>query len=207
MLFLHGLGQLPTAWQEQVTALPTGWRAHAPWVPGLKPTEQVDFDLDRAVGQLATYLETQGVRRTHLVGLSLGAVVSLRLAATHPDLVDRLVLIAGQVSPPRLLMKAQRAMLRVVSEAKLRKQGLTKARLADALGVMEALDLHADLARVQAPTLVVVGDRDRPNQPAAKVLASRIRGARLVTLPGGHELNTESPEALNDAVFGFLAQD
>jgi 3-oxoadipate enol-lactonase len=55
---------------------------------------------------------------------------------------------------------------------------------------------------------VIVGERDVPRvQAASNALATGIRGARLVVLPGvGHMSNMEDPEAFNVVVLSFLAE-
>lgn len=206
LLLLGGMGQLPTAWQDVVSASPPDWRVRAPWLPGLKPTDTQGFDLERAVGELVGLCEREGFRRTHVVGVSLGAVVGLRLAAGHPELVDRLVLSGGQVAPPRLALRAQLAVLRRMPESRFRAQGLTRERAVAATEALAALDLHGDLAKVRAPTLVLVGSRDKAHQSATKALARGIPGARSRTLPGGPDLHTGSPAEFAAAVFGFLTE-
>jgi 3-oxoadipate enol-lactonase len=64
------------------------------------------------------------------------------------------------------------------------------------------------LAEVAAPTLVLVGDHDRPDiQDMADALRGGIPGAEKVVLPGtGHLPNLEQPEAFNRVVLGFLAR-
>jgi 3-oxoadipate enol-lactonase len=63
------------------------------------------------------------------------------------------------------------------------------------------------LAEVAAPTLVVVGDHDRPDiQAVADALAAAIPGASKRVLPGaGHLPNMERPDAFNRVVLEFLA--
>ncbi|MGL5810926.1 MAG: alpha/beta fold hydrolase [Nocardioides sp.] len=204
VIFLPGFGQMPTDWQDQVTALPSGWRGYVPWLAGLKPTDESGFELGRAVGAIVTMMETQGIRRAHLCGLSIGAVVALRLAAEHPGLVDRLVLASGQVTPRETVMKMQLALMRRTAEAKFLEQGLTKEKAIEAYEQIAALDLRADLSKVQAPTLVLTGAQDPGNTAAAKALAGGIRGADLRTLAGGHALNTSAAAEFNDAVYTFL---
>jgi pimeloyl-ACP methyl ester carboxylesterase len=62
------------------------------------------------------------------------------------------------------------------------------------------------LAEISAPTLVVVGDRERPSIAAScEALAATIPNARLVVLRGvGHMSNMEDPQAFNTAVLDFL---
>lgn len=68
--------------------------------------------------------------------------------------------------------------------------------------------LWRQAARVQAPTLVVWGDRDRLVSPRlAARTAATIPGARLLMLPGvGHVAQMEAPDAVADAV-GELWED
>jgi 3-oxoadipate enol-lactonase len=63
------------------------------------------------------------------------------------------------------------------------------------------------LHEIAAPTFVVVGEEDLADfQTNADLLASRIRGARKLVLPGaGHMPNMEAPEAFNRGVLDFLA--
>ncbi len=204
VLFLPGMGQMPTDWQAQVTELPTGWKGFVPWIPGLKPTDRSGFDLERAVGEMVMLLDTNGVARAHVVGLSIGSVVALRLAARHPERVDRLVLASGQVTPPKLVLKFQLALMRRTPERKFLAQGMLKDRAIAAVETLAKLDIRTDLKAVQAPTLVVHGSGDQANLAGAKALAAGIRGARLVTLEGGHALNTANPKAFNEAIFSFL---
>lgn len=56
IVFLPGMGQMPTDWQSQVASLPPGWRGFVPWLPGLKPTDKQGFDLERAVGEMVMLL-------------------------------------------------------------------------------------------------------------------------------------------------------
>ena len=62
------------------------------------------------------------------------------------------------------------------------------------------------LGKVQAPALVLVGDRDtRSSLAIAGLLASDIPGARKVVLQGlGHMSNMEAPELFNETVLNFL---
>jgi pimeloyl-ACP methyl ester carboxylesterase len=62
------------------------------------------------------------------------------------------------------------------------------------------------LDEISAPTLVVVGEGDRTFPMAwMEALAERIRGARLVRIPGaGHISNMERAQEFNRAVLAFL---
>jgi pimeloyl-ACP methyl ester carboxylesterase len=62
-----------------------------------------------------------------------------------------------------------------------------------------------ELASIEAPALVVVGEKDAPYLRAAEVMAARIPDAEHVIIPGaGHIVNIEEPEAFNEIAIGFL---
>lgn len=177
LVFLPALGQLPTDWQEQVTAVPPQWRCWVPWLRGMKPTDKLTFELDAAIADLAQFLEQHGVRRTHLVGLSLGAIVAARLAAQHPELVDRLVLAGQFEMPSRSAIRAQRTALRLTPRKALASRHLDKDRMMAALNELGRLDPAGDRAHVIAPTL---------------------------ELPGSERMNEQDPASFNEKVLSFL---
>lgn len=50
---------------------------------------------------VAGLLDVLGVRRTHLLGLSMGSMIGIELALRHPDRLDRLVLAGPAAAPAR----------------------------------------------------------------------------------------------------------
>lgn len=67
-------------------------------------------------------------------------------------------------------------------------------------------DVHGEVGRITAPTLVVVGEDDRARSPAeARRLAEAIPGARFETIPrAGHLCTIEEPQAVDTVLDGFL---
>ena len=74
------------------------------------------------------------------------------------------------------------------------------------VGQLEAMISHNTLERldrIQAPTLVLAGGKDRVMPPhSSEALASRIKGAKLVVIEGGAQALAAGP--LNKEVLGFL---
>jgi len=67
-------------------------------------------------------------------------------------------------------------------------------------------ELVPDLARVQAPTLVIVGARDRISLDASRALARALPHAEIVEVAdAGHLVNLARPAEFNAAVARFLA--
>ena len=73
-------------------------------------------------------------------------------------------------------------------------------------GVIERPSVYDELSRITAPTLVMVGEEDTVTVPAkAKRIAAAIAGAQLVRIPrAGHMVTLEQPQAVTQAIGGFL---
>jgi pimeloyl-ACP methyl ester carboxylesterase len=74
-------------------------------------------------------------------------------------------------------------------------------------GVIDRAGIAAsELARIAAPTLIIVGDEDVATTPAkAQQIAAAIRGARVVTIArAGHSSTLEEPAAVTAAIESFL---
>lgn len=203
--FLHGLGGSPLSWEEQVAKLPSDLPAVAPWLKGMRPGGNDTFSLAGAVGDVLLNRQLDGVSTGAIVGHSLGAMVALQCAMDDPDSVSHLVLVAGQVRPPKSVMRLQRAMLAFVPARRLAAQGVSKANLKQALNDAGQFDAAGSLDQIRCPTLVVVGARDRVNLPASKLIAATVPGARLELIDGaGHDVMRENTPAFNELLYDFL---
>ena len=208
LALLHGLGQTPQSWQDQVTAMPAGFKAVAPWLRGLRPGRAQEFSVEGAADDVLALLNQHGVEQMSLVGVSLGAMVALDAAIRSPETVSHLVLAAGQVNPPRSVMRMQRLVFSMVPAKRLASMGVEKKRFLQALDQAATIDYRSRLGLVTARTLVIVGADDKANLTAARDLAAGIPGARLEVLRGvGHQPNVENPEAFNALVWPFLSDE
>ena len=105
VLLLHGSGPGVTAyanWRLTIPELSTALRVVAPDLVGFGFTERPEgerYDMDTWVGQVVGLLDALGLERASVVGNSFGGALALRLAARHPDRVERLVLM-GSVGVP-----------------------------------------------------------------------------------------------------------
>ena len=205
LVLLHGLGQSPIVWQDFVSALGAGRPMHAPWMAGLRPKDPVGFDLGAAATVLADELELQGIRRADVLGVSVGASVAMRLAVERPDLVGRLVLSGPIVRPSAGALRVQKLALRLVPESKLRDLGVSRPRMLAVFDALRDFDGRDALARIAAPTLVVVGGRDRAGIVAARQVVDAVGGARLETIEGGGALlNVDRARELAAVTEAFL---
>jgi pimeloyl-ACP methyl ester carboxylesterase len=162
---------------------------------------------------LGRWLQAVGLESVDLVGHSLGGLVAAELAATQPERVRRLALIAPAGIPcGRGLLRRGTRLLGTLYD--VRKQLPTIAADAARAGprdlwrgvsFVSARDLRAELASVSAPSLLVWGERDRlvPVRIAAE-WHQALWGSRLVLLPCGHVPMWEAPEALTACLLAFL---
>lgn len=169
-----------------------------------------------------------GVTRAHFVGHSYGAKTSLYLAATHPQLVDKLVLQAssGLRTAPSFKARARRTASKAARAAG--KLGDPGARLRDAVyrriqssdyrdaGALRPIlvkvvneDFQGLLPRIKASTLLVWGsDDDAVPLSHARTMEANIPDAGLVVFSGaGHFAYLDEPDRFCVVVRHFLGAE
>lgn len=102
LLMVHGLGGSLANWEAVAPAFTARFRVLALDLPGFGMSQpHADFRIATHVSALAQFIEEAGGHPVTLVGNSMGALVCEFVAAAHPGLVSRLVLVAP-ATPPRL---------------------------------------------------------------------------------------------------------
>jgi 2-hydroxy-6-oxonona-2,4-dienedioate hydrolase len=190
---------------------------HAPDLPGYGDSDPADHHLDtRELGrELATWLDTEGLRDVDLVGNSYGCQVVAETAMARPDLVHRLVLLGPtmdrrgrrldeQLRRWRLESKTQSPALQRILFRDYAAAGVGRARAT----LQHALDdaIEDRLPFLDAPTLVVRGTRD-PIVPQrwAEEVTDLLPDGRLAVLPGAtHAVNHEQPRQTARVLEHFL---
>ncbi|MBD0337662.1 MAG: alpha/beta fold hydrolase [Thermoleophilia bacterium] len=192
VVLVHGLIGSAGWWDRVVPTLAARHAVRAVDLPRREPEkwlEQLVVDLDRPA----------------LVGHSLGALYAARVASRSP--VGALVLVAPAGLPPaRGVLRLGPPLvsaLRLAGPAFLPSVGRNLLRYRPrsfVAGARLALGGGLDLSEVQAPVLVVWGERDR-------VCPARPVDARSVTVRGaGHVPMWERPEALAKLLLDFLEE-
>ena len=206
LVCVHGLSASSRWWAHVASRMENAGPVILLDVPrALRPAE--------AVSWLAEQLEGLEVP-VDLAGHSLGALLSVRVAAQRPDLVRRLVLISPPgIAPRRTPLAYAWPLFRTVTRtrpsflARLTYDGLRAGPRNLARGSLHvtAADVRGELGEVEAPTLLVWGAHDRvvPVTEAPGWIEC-LPDARLVVLSGAsHVPMVESPDELVAAIVAF----
>ena len=179
------------------------------------------FRYDWLVDDLTAFADALGLDTFHLLGFSMGAMTALHFAAATPARLRTLVVIGiathrePRMSVARRLMDPRRADVddpawgAVLARRHDAGQGVGAWRtLLPAIAAdvaVQPLLTPAELHAIDAPTLVVCGDRD-PFVPvgAAWEVQRQLPDSRLFIVPEtGHEVMVRRPALFNEALAGF----
>jgi len=179
------------------------------------------FQYDWLVEDLAAFTEALDLGTFHLLGFSMGAMTALQFAATFPERLRTLVVIGittqrePRTSVARRLMDPRRADVddpawgAVLARRHDQGQGVGAWRtLLPAIAAdvaVQPLLTPADLHGIDAPTMIVCGDRD-PFVPVGHAweVQRQIPDARLFVVPdANHEVMVRKPALFNEALSGF----
>jgi 3-oxoadipate enol-lactonase len=229
------LGTTTDMWQPQTAALAEHFRVVRFDHPGhggspTKPAPRTIADLGARVLSL---LDASAIGRASYVGLSLGGMVGMWLAAHAPQRIDRLALLctSAQLGPPEYWHQRAEAVTAqgmdvVVDSVPVRwfttpfrsghpqvyeryrdmLRGMKPDGYAACCEVIATMDLRADLGRIQADTLVIAGADDEaiPVMHAAAI-AEAIPHSRLVVVAdAAHLANVEQPARITGLLLDHL---
>jgi len=217
VVLVHGLGisgryMIPTAQRLAPHA-----RVYAPDLPGfgrsVKPPRPLG--VEESSEALAAWMRANGLTRAALVANSFGCQVVVDLAARHPALVERAVLIAPTVDRARrtrwhqltrFLLDIPREPPALIPIALWDYLTAGVSRIWRTLGHALRDRIEEKLPHVRVPTLVVSGGRDPlvPHDWAAHV-ARLLPAGQLHLIPdAAHAVNFNSPEELARVTLQFL---
>lgn len=235
LIFLHGFTDSSFSFSRVLPLLGGGARALALDLRGHGDSERPadGYRLGDFAADVVAFMDELQIERATLVGHCMGSLVAQRVALDAPARVERLVLVSSMTSARHIegvaeLRQAVEALGDAVPAAFAREfqegtvygplpEGFMDGVVAESLKVparvwREALaglfaDEHAArLGRINAPTLLIWGDRDALlDRAEQEALAASIPGAELLVYPEtGHSPQWERPERLARDLAAFL---
>ncbi|NEA32851.1 3-oxoadipate enol-lactonase [Streptomyces sp. SID13031] len=235
VVLANSLGATLRMWDPQIEALTQSYRVvrfdtrgH-----GGSPVPPGPYTIDGLADDVVELLDRLALEQVHYVGLSLGGMIGMRLAAQHPDRVDRLaVLCTSALLGPASMWHERAAKVRrsgtasvagtvvarwytdpfqerhpeVVAAAREMIGSTPSEGYSGCCEAIAAMDLTADLARITAPTLAIAGAGDLATPPDHLArIASTIPAAALLVVPeAAHLANAEQPDLVTAAILRHL---
>lgn len=217
VVFLHGSMVAGWMWLGQVDDLPE-YRCLLPDLPGIgnsaiTPWLSLSDTSDKVANMISTKCPGG---KAHIVGLSLGGVTALQVAAKHPEVVESLVVSGVPYGKINLLLRILSSIM-----LKLYNRPWGARAIASLFGIPDdgSMDAFMDTAlqtnpvslrnitkeifkssvpqnlnQVTVPTLAVVGEKDTaPAKRAVRYLENVMQNATGYSVPRvGHQWNVEN---------------
>lgn len=237
VLMAGSLGSTVDMWDPQVPALRERFRVvrYDARGHGRSPVPPGPYAIDDLVDDAVALMDRLGVERAGFVGLSLGGMTGMRLAAREPHRVSALaVLCTSSLLGPASFWQERAATarrdgtgalaapvverwftggLRAADPGLVRRMeqmvaGIPDEGYASCCDAIAAMDLRADLASIAAPTLAIAGSEDPATPPPhLRDIAEGVPDGQLLVLPSAaHLANLEQPVAVNAALLLHLAR-
>lgn len=112
VLLLHGFGGEIWMWERQVAAISKRYRLFIPDLLGYGYSDRpkVDYTPSLFIGMIRQFMDQLGMRSASLIGNSMGGGIAWAFALTHPERVDKLVLIDS--IPPQVVPAVRNRLFR-----------------------------------------------------------------------------------------------
>jgi 3-oxoadipate enol-lactonase len=235
LVFSNSLGTNFSMWDPQIAELQHRFRIlrYDTRGHGQSSVTPADYTIEQLGRDVLGLLDSLGLDRVYFCGLSMGGMIGMWLAIHAPNRVHRLVLsnTAARIGTKEMwnarIATARNEGMKSVAAAVIERWFTPEFRASSAEKVGPAkrmlensppegyaaccaairdMDQREAIAQINAPTLVIYGDRD-PVTPASEAhfLTGRIRGAVEVELAAAHLSNVEQASAYTEAVNGFLS--
>lgn len=216
LVLLHGLFGSARWWSRNIDAFTPHFRVHALDLTGFGASRRRGrFRIESALAGLVAWMDASEIGRTCVVGHSLGGLLATRMAAEHPERMEKVVLVDAALLA--LDPGIRRRMVGFANEIWRTPTDFIPTLAHDVLradpssvGAATYAMLNVDwrwaLGRIAAPTLIVWGERDTmAPRVIGERMAAGIPGSRLEIVPdAGHNCMWDNAPAFNRLVLAFL---
>ncbi|WP_238418789.1 3-oxoadipate enol-lactonase [Gordonia sp. 'Campus'] len=233
----NSLGSTHRMWDAQIAALDERFRVvrYDTRGHGDSPVPPGPYAIDELADDVIALLDRLDIERAHLVGLSLGGMTMMRVAARNPERVNRLALLctAAYLPPAQgwidraALVRAdgtsavaaavvQRwftpGYLAANTEARQGYEAMVAATPAEGYAAcceaIAAMDQRAELSSITASTLAIAGADDPATPPdLLRDIVDAVPHGRLLVVPdSAHLANAEQADTITPALLEHLEQ-
>ena len=232
LVFIHGSGGNHSIWSHQYGKLHKKYNIVAVNLPGHGHSGgNGEKDISRYCEWIKKFLKALDLKKSVLVGHSLGAAIALRFAVNYSEEIAGIVCIGSgmkmpvnsffleflQANPPEVpaeiiemickysLAKENRSKLSAPLGRSI-SQSKVDILYGDLLACNE-LDLTQETGKISVPALIVCGAEDKMTKPdLSRTLAAGISKATLEIIEGaGHMVMIEKPVEFNNSLDKFAA--
>jgi len=231
LVFINSLGTDFRIWNEVAEILAPDFRiiVYDKRGHGLSESGPDKSDMADYASDLAALLDSVGVGRATIVGLSIGGLIAQELYRQSPERVAALVLCDTAVKIgtdevwDQRIAQVERGGIEAIADSVLERwfsadfRSVRSTELAGmramltrtprqgylaACGALKRADLRPYAGRIRAPTLCLVGDEDGSTPVAlVKETSALIPGSRFEIIEGaGHLPNVEKPKTIAELV-------
>lgn len=233
LVFVHGWTGDHEAWRHQVSHFSKKYRTivYDQRGHGKSPKPAAGYSISILAEDLHSLVGRLGLSKFVLVGHSMGGMVAQVYALTHPERVEKLVLVGTLCKVPRmamgillpfslLLRSAYKTYVSATAKfgyyrptpelvAYAKKAALlTPPHVASKLlQDISRFDVSNQLPKLRIPSLIVAGERDLLTRLGmVEFLAKRIKKSELCIIPkASHTVMLDQPELFNKELERFLS--
>jgi pimeloyl-ACP methyl ester carboxylesterase len=181
VVLVHGLGSSRDVWRETVAAVP-GYRYHLVQMNGFGGTP-IGGNTSGLVGapvaeEIARYIGEAGLRRPAIIGHSMGGHVAMQLAARHPEVVSKVMVVDMMpfigllYGGPTATPESVRA---VADQIRDRLAGLTGAARQQAVEATLATMIQTESRRAEAVRHSLDSDADMSARAMHELITTDLR--------------------------------
>ena len=228
LIFIHGSGGDHSAWSHQYAQLHKYYNILAIDLPGHGSSEgSGKSDIESYCLWVRKLLDILQLKNVILVGLSLGAAISLQFAINYPQIIKGIVTVGGGMKMPvnplifEFLKTNPAESVELICKFSVAKQNLEKFMeplmkslahtrldvLQGDLSACDKFDVSQEINKISVKTLVICGAEDKMTPPDfSSQITESIRGAKLCLIEGaGHMVMMEKPLEFNETLNKFTA--
>ncbi|MEI6250617.1 MAG: alpha/beta hydrolase [Actinomycetes bacterium] len=238
IVLLHQTPSSSAMWERFMKSFPSGYQLIALDSPGFGNSDAPTGPIPMAgyAATLLEALTALGIKEALFMGHHTGASIAIEIACQAPERVQGLVLMGPFAPPTALQLHWWKNLVHrwqpdntgeFVTEAVLPRLNMVTGSsdaqhyLSELVGYLQAgpnywwaydavfsYDTAANAAKVKAPTLILTGAHEVPDQAdMGRHVHAIIKGSEYATISGGSsEMVSEIPAALHEVVLPFIAK-